>query len=191
LVIGSLQLVDLLMAKVPAEYKPAFRREGVFHEIEALASRDVTSSKAKDKDKESSDAPTPESAGTPVIPLLSASGAVIPGFKKLSSLSLEPEDAITLRSRVIRFKYFTDPEQFEPDSTFQTLQQLVGRLSIPEASENELFDVLKALAGLFDSPYTSVSSFELIQSGLVDGLLHFAVDPRHSGKKQALSGTFI
>jgi hypothetical protein len=54
----ALQLVDLLLTKILALYKPTFRCEGVFHEITA---------------------PT------------------IPRFKKLSSLSLEPEDAIMLR----------------------------------------------------------------------------------------------
>ncbi|KAJ7510224.1 hypothetical protein B0H11DRAFT_1900576 [Mycena galericulata] len=34
LVVGALQLVDLLLAKVPALYKPTFHRERVFHEIE-------------------------------------------------------------------------------------------------------------------------------------------------------------
>jgi E3 ubiquitin-protein ligase TRIP12 len=186
LVIGALQLVDMLLAKIPAEYKPAFRREGVFYEIDALASREVSASKPKDKDKdkdrEPSEAPSPDSGGTPVIPPSSTSVAAIPGFKKLSSLSLEPEDAITLRSRVIRFKYLTDHEQHEPDNTFQTLHQLVEQLSVTHASEQELSNVLAALAGLFASPHTSVSSFELLQSGLVDGLLQFAVNPEYNGK---------
>jgi E3 ubiquitin-protein ligase TRIP12 len=184
LVIGALQIVDILLAKVPAEYKPTFRREGVFHEIEALASREMTSAKPKDKEKESSDVSSSDPGGISTIPPSSSSAATIPGFKKLSSLSLEPEDAITLRSRVIRFKYLTDHEQHEPDDTFLTLHQLVERLSVPEASEKELSDVLTELAGHFTSPHTSISSFELLQSGLVDGLLQFAVDPERTGKKK-------
>ena len=43
LVIGALQLVDLLLSRVPALYKPSFRREGVFHEIESLAARELVS----------------------------------------------------------------------------------------------------------------------------------------------------
>ena len=35
---------------------------------------------------------------------------------------------------------------------------------------------LNDLAELFASPHTSVSSFELLQSGLVDGLLQFMTD---------------
>ncbi|KAJ7286779.1 hypothetical protein C8J57DRAFT_571781 [Mycena rebaudengoi] len=43
LVIGALQLINLLLTKVPALYKPMFRREGVFHEIEVLSVRTIIS----------------------------------------------------------------------------------------------------------------------------------------------------
>lgn len=163
------------MTKIPLQYKPTFRREGVFHEIETLAGREVTSTKVKDKD--TSEAPSPSDSGilasSPAPPI---SAPTIPGFKKLTSLSLEPEDAITLRARVIRFKYLTGDEETEEDNVFETLRQLVQRISIPNASENEVMEPLKELADLFASPHTSVSSFELLQSGVVDGLLQFATD---------------
>lgn len=181
--IGALQLVDMLLAKIPAQYKPAFRREGVFHEIDVLASREISSSKPKDKDKDKESPEAPDSGSPPVIPPSSTSAATIPGFKKLSSLSLEPDDAVTLRSRVIRFKYLTDHEP-ETDNTFEILHRLVEQLSVPDASEKELSNVLTALAGLFTSPHTSVSSFELLQSGLVDGLLLFAVDSVRTGENK-------
>jgi E3 ubiquitin-protein ligase TRIP12 len=79
LVIGALQMVDLLLAKVPALYKPAFRREGVFNEVEVLAERPITS--AKSKDKESPEASASESGSAPPAPPISV--ASIPGFKKL------------------------------------------------------------------------------------------------------------
>jgi E3 ubiquitin-protein ligase TRIP12 len=132
-VLGALQLVDLLLTKVPAEYMPTFRREGVFHEIETLAARAVASSKSKDKekDKDVSDVPSPADsvilatqASTP-----GGSAAMIPGFKKLSSLSLEPDDAITLRARVIRFKHLLGNDHVDGDSAFDTLRRLVKRIS--------------------------------------------------------------
>ncbi|RDB23948.1 Ubiquitin fusion degradation protein 4 [Hypsizygus marmoreus] len=177
LVIGALQLVDLLLTKVPHLYKPTFRREGVFHEIEVLAERTITSakSKEKDKDKESSEAPSSESGSVPPVPTIS--GATIPGFKKLSSLSLEPEDAITLRARVIQFKYLSNDSAEEGDSAFEALRILVARISRQNATERELLEALRGLAELFASPSTSVSSFELLQSGVVEGLLQFATDP--------------
>ncbi|KAI0924248.1 hypothetical protein AcW2_005179 [Taiwanofungus camphoratus] len=173
LVIGALQLVELLLNKVPAEYKPVFRREGVFHEIETLASRNITSSKSKEKDKDKdSDASSPAEPAIPAhVPISAALAATIPGFKKLSSLALDPDDAITLRARVIRFKYLTGDDEADSDDVFATLRRLVEHISDQSASEKDLNTALSELAGLFASPHTSVSSFELLQSGVVDGLL--------------------
>ncbi|KAG6853894.1 hypothetical protein C0991_000359 [Blastosporella zonata] len=180
LVIGALQLVDLLLTKVPALYKPSFRREGVFHEIEEMSTRPITSSKSKskDKDKDTFEAPSTESGSTSPAPPIS--GASITGFKKLASLSLEPEDAITLRTRVIKFKYLSSDISNDEDNAFATLRQVVDRISSQEATEKELFDALRELAELFASPHTSVSSFELLQSGVVEGLLQFATDQNRS-----------
>jgi E3 ubiquitin-protein ligase TRIP12 len=165
------------LTKVPEEYKPAFRREGVFHEIEVLASRSTVKSKDKEKDKELSESPSPADSTSNQPPLNSASSAAaIPGFKKLSSLSLEPDDAITLRARVIRFKHVLTGEQGAEDSTFDHLRSLVMRLSAQDANEKTMMIVLRELAELFASPHSSVSSFELLQSGLVDGLLQFTTD---------------
>lgn len=165
--------MDLLLAKLPSLYKPTFRREGVFHEIETMSERTVTSTKSKDKDKESNESPEP------VVQPISTSS--IPGFKKLSSLSLDPEDAITLRARVIQFKYLNGDEDTNEDSAFESLRRLVDRISDQNATEKELSEGLWELAELFSSPHTSVSSFELLQSGVVDGLLQFAVDERRAG----------
>ncbi|KAI0287813.1 hypothetical protein BC826DRAFT_1093244 [Russula brevipes] len=172
LVIGALQLVELLLFKVPEEYRPAFRREGVFHEVELLADRTLTSSKKKgghndkDKDKDLSDASSaPDLPPPPPISVSPAIVAGIPGFKKLSSLSVEPEDAVTLRGRVIRFRYLTGKESTDADNVFAILRRL-----------KEVNSALKELAMLFTSTHTSVSSFELLQSGVIDGLLQFATE---------------
>lgn len=182
--------------KVPSLYKPTFRREGVFHEIETLAARSLTASKIKekektDKDKEkekekdSSDSGTPD-AGLPFAGSSSASTSTsvsaptIPGYKKISSLALDPEDAITLRGRIIKFKYLSgsgdDADSDNSHNTLKELKNLVERLGLKKASEQELEKALWDLSTLFASPHTSVSSFELLQSGLVDGLLEFATE---------------
>ncbi|KAG5636235.1 hypothetical protein H0H81_008716 [Sphagnurus paluster] len=193
LVIGALQLVELLLTKVPVLYKPTFRREGVFHEIEALATRIMNSSKSskekdkdKDKDKETSEPAPTESASASPAPISGASG---PSLKKLNSLSLEPEDAITLRAHVIQFKFLSSDMSDEEGNAFATLRLLVERISSQQASEKELFEALHELAELFASPHTSVSSFELLQSGVIEGLLQFATDQARSidlGKRQEL-----
>ncbi|KAJ3931783.1 MAG: hypothetical protein NXY57DRAFT_1048760 [Lentinula lateritia] len=186
LVIGALQLVDLLLSKVPSLYKPTFRREGVFYEIETLAARSLASSKLKekekadkdkDKDKDTSDTGIPDaSASTTTSASSSSSAPIIPGYKRLSSIAYDPEDAITLRARIMKFKYLSGDDQAESDHTLQSLKELVDRITPPNASEQELSEALWDLTTLFAAPHTSVSSFELLQSGLVDGLLKFATD---------------
>jgi E3 ubiquitin-protein ligase TRIP12 len=188
LVLSALQLVETLLAKVPADYSPAFRREGVFHEIDTIAARPLVA-KHKDKDKDArpdtqddkdvSTSQTPEPFNPPSTtsaPFFTST----PGYKKLSSLAIEPEDAITLRARVIRFRHISSGNELD-DSLCDTLHKLVERLSDPIASENDLIDILKELANLFSSPRTSISSFELLQSGVVDSLLSFTTDEGYSG----------
>lgn len=187
LVIGALQLVELLLAKVPAEYKPVFRREGVFHEIDSLASRTITSSRSKDKDKntdkETSEAPSPADTGVPTsVPIPISVITSIPGYKKLSSLSIEPDDAITLRARVIRFKHLATDDSAGNDDLFANLQKLVERITDASASEKDLTSALGELAALFGSQHSSVSSFELLQSGVIDGLLQYFAESGQTGR---------
>lgn len=180
LVIGALQLVDLLLTKLPTQYKPTFRREGVFHEIEVLAERPLVSAKSKDKDKDKEPSETSFSEPVGIASAPPISGMFIPGYKKLTSLALEPEDAITLRARVIQFRHLTRDNDAESDNAFESLRLLVARISNTNATERELSEALRELAELFSSPHTSVSSFELLQSGIVDGLLQFAADKGHA-----------
>jgi E3 ubiquitin-protein ligase TRIP12 len=170
LVIGALQLVDLLLQKLPAEYRPVLRREGVFHEIESLAARTLASVKSKDSDGTI----VAEPASIPIH-----GSSAIPGHRKLHSLSLEPEDAITLRARVIRFKYSLGQEEGDEDNAFDELRRLVDRLVVPDVGESVMIFALRDIADHFTS-HSSVSSFELLQSGAVDGLLRFATDPTRS-----------
>jgi len=173
LVIGALQLVDLLLGKLPSLYKPTFHREGVFHEIEALAERSLISVKAKEKETSE---PTDDSTS-------SNPSVTVPGFKKVSSTTLDPEDAITLRARVIQFKYLTEKESASESGAFENLRHVVEKISSSNASDQEYSAALCELADLFASPHTSVSSFELLKSGVVDGLLQFATDENRSGMR--------
>ncbi|EIW79108.1 hypothetical protein CONPUDRAFT_59237 [Coniophora puteana RWD-64-598 SS2] len=172
LVIGALQLVELLLVKMPSEYRPALRREGVFHEVDVFAARSLVA-KSKDKDKDKDNIPD---AAADLIAAYNASGSAIPGFKKLSSMSIDPEDAITMRARVIRFKFSFGQEEIDGDTTFEDLKDLMQRIVAPNASEASAQTVVRELATLLGSR-SSVSSFELLQSGAVDGLLQFATDP--------------
>lgn len=177
LVIGALQLVEYLLIKASTLYKPAFRREGALHELEALGTRELSSSKSKEKaDKDASEPPSDSGSAPPTM----AGG--IPGYKKLSSLSLDPDDAITLRARIIRFKHLSSDDKEDSDNTFDTLRRLVDQISRHEASEKEISDALWAIAELFGSPHTAVSSFELLQSGIIDALLLLTTDTDRIGQ---------
>lgn len=158
-------------------YQPTFKREGVFHEIESLAQRAVTSSK---KEKTSTEKESDGSAESGSVPPPPPSAPTIPGYKKLNSMSLDPDDAITLRARVIRFRFLANEEQ-EEDAGLDTLKRLVEKIS-PSSSEQDLSGALWELAEMFGSPHTSVSSFELLQSGVVDALLRLATESEGQGE---------
>lgn len=168
LIIGALQLVDLLLQKLPSEYRPALRREGVFHEIEVLASRALSATKSKDKD-------SPDLSITGDVAIYASSA--ISGHKKHHIFSLEPEDAITLRARVMRFKYSLGQDDGcnNSDDSFDDLQRLVKKLAAPDMSEQAMVSTLGEFADHFSSE-NSVSSFELLRSGAVEGLLRFSTE---------------
>ncbi|KAI0079345.1 HECT-domain-containing protein [Panus rudis PR-1116 ss-1] len=180
LVLAALQLVELLLEKIPGEYRPAFRREGVFHEIEALAARTLSSSKEKEKSKEKDESDTSSAAEPHVptyLPMSSALAASMPGYRRLASLSIDPDDAITMRARVIKFKYLDDDSGNSSNDLLNALGRLVERLADKNTTEKDFLPALAELAGLFATTDTSVSSFELLQSGVVDALLQFLTDP--------------
>lgn len=168
MIIGALQLVDLLLQKLPSEYRPALRREGVFHEIEVFASRALSATKSKDKE-------TPDTSVTADVAIYTSSAML--GHKKHHVFSLEPEDAITLRARVMRFKYSLgqDDGGSNGDDSFDDLRRLVKKLSVPDVSEQAMISTLKEFADHFASE-SSVSSFELLRSGAVEGLLRFSTE---------------
>jgi E3 ubiquitin-protein ligase TRIP12 len=166
----------MLLAKVPGQYKPAFAREGVFHEIETVASRSLISPKAKEKEKEKDVVapPTPSESIIVPAPTSAAIASAIPGYRKLSSLALDPEDAITFRARVIRFKYLSDGSGATVNGVLSDLKRIGETLATVTITEDEAKVALRELARLFCSADTMVSSFELLQSGVVDALMKFA-----------------
>ena len=179
--IGGLQMVELLLSKAPAEYRASFRREGVLHEIETLASRQL-STRNKEKVKEESkdeSISVSETPPPPSVPVPMPVGSLTPGGRRPQLV--DPEDAYTLRARVIKFRYLSNDLQDESDASFTRLRHLVTGLKQRDASEYQLNETLEGLARVFSSHQT-ISSFELLQSGLLDGLLEFATSKDYSGK---------
>ena len=157
--------------------------EGVFREVELLADRTLISlKKAFNKDKDLSDASSAPDLPPPPILVSPAVAAGIPGYKKLSSLSLDPEDTVTLRAHDIHFQYLTGKESTNADNVFAMLGRLVERISDACDGEKEVGSALKEFATLFMSAHTSVSSFESLQSGVIDALLQFAMDKTRGSK---------
>ena len=136
----------------------------MFHEVEVLAERALTTAKPKEKEgTETGEDSAPSSSS------------------KRSSSSLDPEDAITLRARVIQFKYLTEKNEDDEDGAFTGLKSVVDKITNPDSSDQEYSEGLWELAEHFASPHTSVSSFELLQSGVVDALLQFATEENRKG----------
>jgi E3 ubiquitin-protein ligase TRIP12 len=181
LVLSALQLAELLLVKLPDDFTPAFRREGVFHELHALAQRTTAvkkdkekekeKEKEKDKDKEEPGSPTPEPPPTAIPPALAAT---IPGYKKLGAMGLEPEDAVTLRARVVQFRHAR--EAGGASAGLAGLARVAGVLGAP-AGEDEVRGALGTLTALFRAGEAAVSSFELLQSGVVNALMTLATAP--------------
>ncbi|KAF7313386.1 Ubiquitin-protein ligase [Mycena chlorophos] len=121
LVIGALQVVDLLLTKIDL----------------LAAARALISAKPKEKDSTDSESPVP--SDTPGVP---------PPLAPVPQKPPRPKTRL-LYARVIQFKSLSgdDSEQDEGDESFGTLQQLVQRLGQDE-TEKEVTEVLGVVDGL-------------------------------------------
>lgn len=194
LVTSALQLVELLLVKMRDAYQYTFRREGVMYEIERLAARPLV---APAKSKRSSpsrtprgDADTNSSAGPSGISrALLGQGAA--SDKKLSPSDLQAQDAVTLRARHLSETYGA-PDS-EPSTRAQGVLERIKALvqhvdSVAHAEvgdggakavakvEHEAREALEEIAHLFADEKNPLSSFEMLESGLIDGVLKFATE---------------
>lgn len=93
-----------------------------------------------------------------------------------SKHSLDPQDANILRARMLGVKKLFDNKGDSKQNAEQILGELsalVERLTSTTSSESELRTALSEIAGRFSNVGQALSSFELLRSGLVDGLLAF------------------
>ncbi|BGP09567.1 Ubiquitin fusion degradation protein 4 [Rhodotorula toruloides] len=189
LITNALQLVELLLVKMHDAYQYTFRREGVMHEIARLADQPLVSQKSK----RSSPSRTP-------LPDGSTSGAAAPsGLSRalqgaatktvLSPSDAQAQDSMILRARHLRDTYGaadTEPA-VRAQGVLDRIKALVEHLNgvaHAEASgakavakvEKEAREALDEIAELFADEKNPLSSFEMIESGLVEGLLKFATE---------------
>ena len=101
---------------------------------------------------------------------------VAPSTPRKSSLAIDLNDANILRARcLLAKKIFSSGSEDSniASSVLDDINALVKRLCVPEATEGEIRDTLREITKQFTNPGQSLSSFELLKSGLVDGLLEF------------------
>ncbi|GAA5900666.1 hypothetical protein JCM8208_000560 [Rhodotorula glutinis] len=202
LITNALQLVELLLVKMPDAYQYTFRREGVMHEIDRLANEELVSAAAiSTKSKRSSPARTPrgdEPAAAPATATASnlsralqsaPAAAAAPTAPALTPVDAQAKDAVTLRARHLRASHGAPDSEpaLRAQSVLERIKALVGQLenvavsgsgsSGAEAMEREAKNALDEIAILFADEKNPLSSFEMVESGLVEGLLKFATEP--------------
>ena len=204
-ILNALQLVELLVVKLPDVYQVSFQREGVVFEIEALAAQDLTT--ARDKAVEVKKEPDENTAGPSIFsssvstslpsfanipddlkPLLAASGlptglsafltdtsAMTLSSSRRSGSFVDPNDANILRARVLVAKkiFNSGEDENSASAVLDEVASLVKRLIVPEANDGEIRDTLQDISKQFTKAGQSLSSFELLKSGLVDGILEY------------------
>ena len=166
--IGALQIVELLLSKAPGAFRPAFRREGVLHEVDIIAERELVSvPKAVPPPPPPAEDGSSQVTDAPAVPLPSTSSS-----SASSKVPSDPQDVLTLRARVARFRYIVS-EPDAADDMLPRLRALGELLKNREIPHQEATDALEAISHAFVGGGI-VSSFEFVQSGLVEGLLEFA-----------------
>lgn len=199
LITNALQLVELLLDKMPDAYQYTFRREGVMHEINRLANVDLVSAPAT-KSKRSSPARTPRGGdGDEPTDAATASRlsralrqqeqpAAAPG---LTPVEAQAKDAVTLRARHLRDTHGAPDSEpaLRAQGVLERIKALVAHLEAAATGdavdglkasdagvERESKDALDEIAALFADETNPLSSFEMVESGLVEGLLKFATE---------------
>ena len=201
LITNALQLVELLLVKMPDAYQYTFRREGVMHEIDRLANEElVSAAAASTKSKRSSPARTPRgdqpadaapAAASGLSRALQSAPTVVAAAAApaLTPLEAQAKDAVTLRARHLRASHGAPDSEpaLRAQGVLERIKTLVAHLESVAASgsgpiggdatEREAKDALDEIAVLFADEKNPLSSFEMVESGLVEGLLKFATEP--------------
>lgn len=214
LVIDALQMTELLLTKVPDTYQFYFRREGVLFEMERMAGEALVLKKKDKKASSSTSTPAESSASTPIpgtatpaddggdSPDLGTRLAPLPAILAVPSKPLSPADAIlqdsvTLRARHL-VKMLTDSSSdgsAKADSSLQKIRALVQTLDSAagldfEAGKAAAEQALRDISALFASA-NAMSSFEMQESGLIEGLLRFATGGADSQRKPVYNAKFL
>lgn len=216
LLTNALQLVELLLVKMPDAYQYFFRREGVMHEIEKVATSPILSVPKSKSRRGSADqtpkaaevTPTPSPAAGPsgiarALQQLgessTATSTIAPGISSASAGVTAPsisasdalaQDMITLRARHLRDHYGSADSEpaVRARSALENIRKVVKALTvaaeaakISSKQEGAISALVDEVASLFSDGKNPMSSFEMSESGLVDGLLQFATKSEWTG----------
>ena len=223
LVTGALQLVELLLNKLPSIYHSALRRQGVMYEIEVIANDKLNSEKDKSEKPTEPTSPTSparenvDSVGMDPVSNLaralrvefsndnspsilnlgsrgppnrlasylaagSAAAAAAAGTASPASIDrashVDPQDAAIARARALQGIFSKLEEQNGAECyddakvALAEIRDMVEKISSSDSSKVDIENTLKKLANWFTRE-DSMSSFELLRSGLIEGLLKF------------------
>ncbi|KAA1100638.1 Ubiquitin fusion degradation protein 4, variant 2 [Puccinia graminis f. sp. tritici] len=214
LVMYALQMVDLLLAKLPDDYHFIFRREGVMHEVNRLAESApsgshssiktrISSATAGGSRSESHISTTSNPLDEDLLQVPSSLGrhgsSSIHPFStaSTSSSSTSTKDQLIYRARHLKAKCVMaeTTASTKAQDILDNIRDVVDALGTVQTPEEAKSALLK-LAALFSRENDPVTSFELLESGLVEGLLRFATESRSFGpslsvRSEILSETFF
>ncbi|KAJ9122448.1 hypothetical protein QFC22_001873 [Naganishia vaughanmartiniae] len=197
-VLGALQIIELLISKMPTIYSRSFHREGVFFEVERLA-RDQLSPTAKSQQREQQQQQLKEASGPtrrlavktpPDIAAAStprthpdkssATASAASKSKKVSSVPSDPHDVNVVRARIICIKAnLGDDSVSEQERLLSSpAATIVKGLRQPDLSLDGFRSLIHDVALILTNADEPLSSFELLQSGLLDRLMELIADPQ-------------
>ncbi|WWC88486.1 uncharacterized protein L201_003397 [Kwoniella dendrophila CBS 6074] len=164
-------------------------------EVKEKADREAAAVKTEpeEKDEKTAGPSTSTPSNIPAIPddlkpLLSLAGlhggiSLLPDTlgglstpKRSSTSMLDPSDANIVRARMLQAKKVFDVGGDHHQAATQVLDEIsamVKKLCGSDANEAELRDTLREIASRFANADQALSSYELLKSGLVDGILEF------------------
>lgn len=215
-VLHALQMVEILLNKLPDVYNRSFHREGVFFEIGKLADEELSSKHKKSEGPSSGATPSQPSTrsmaeqllGDPmssdlgdIISRLEQARTAVTGngssSKRSSSVPMDPSDANIVRARVVRIKKNIDSAERNShyaSGGVMAIKEGLECLKDENSSPDKVEKALKDIAQLFLDDQEPLSSFELLQSGLLDGLMEFVTVVDHdiaARRRNQLMRTFM
>jgi len=210
LVTNALQLIELLLVKMPDAYQYFFRREGVMYEIERVADSPIVSvsksmrASASQTPTQSEPAPAPSGVARALQQQqqLTETGGSSDEPAPLTATEALAQDMITYRARHLRDEYASADSGGAERATnaLEGIRHVVAELKAVSASgdksrrrqEEAATEVVSKVVALFSDSRNPLSSFELLESGLVNGVLDFATHSTKGGltvhRRQELLG---